>query len=110
MVPVSVNKTLLGRRTHIGNRLSELQIRGWIAVSAEELPVKGWPKRTVFSQTPVVPHAETCEADSLIGTIWAARETDSLGPLVSVSYIITYIAISHVSLSLSLSLSISLHT
>ena len=32
----------------------EHQIKGWIAASAEGLQGKGWHKRSVFSQTPVV--------------------------------------------------------
>ena len=34
-----------------------VQIRGWIAVSAEGLQGKGSPKRGVFAQTPVSCHA-----------------------------------------------------
>ena len=42
IIPVSVNKKHSSGEEHIQeDRLSEHQMRGWIAVSAEELPGEG---------------------------------------------------------------------
>ena len=53
-MPVPVKKHSSREDDLWEDRLSEHQIRGWIEVSAKELPGEGSHERSVFSQTPVV--------------------------------------------------------
>ena len=59
-IPVSVKKHSSGENNMWEDKLSECQIRGWIAVSAAAFQGQGSHKRNDFSQTPVSHHASPC--------------------------------------------------
>ena len=54
VIAASVKKHSSGEEHTLEHKLSEHQIRGWIAVSVVGLQGEGLRKRNVFSQTPVV--------------------------------------------------------
>ena len=75
VIPVSMQKrTLLGRRTYIGRyRLSEHQIRGWIAVSAEELQGEGSHERIVLFTHAGITHVRRARSRRSEGRAFTIR-------------------------------------